>query len=182
MSNFKMNDDYIDVAERIVEFRDKYPEGSLQPADLLHPYTIETIGDQTYIVVVAAAYRNGEDVRPGIGMAYEVFPGRTPYTKGSELQNAETSAWGRAIVAALAADTKRGIASKQEMQGRSDEPTLEPHVAARVELSAVIRKLGIRPEDAAARFRSDHDEELGQSTNVEAIKALTQFYAEGAGA
>jgi hypothetical protein len=29
--------------------------------------------------------------RPGIGMAWEPFPGRTPYTKASELMNAETS-------------------------------------------------------------------------------------------
>src|SRR5690606_40824121 len=71
-------------------------------------------------VVVAAAYRTPDDQRPGIGMAYEPYPGRTPYTRGSELQNAETSAWGRAIVAALAADTRRGIASAEEVR-RSEE-------------------------------------------------------------
>lgn len=180
MSNFKLNDDYVDVAERIVEFREKYPAGSLQPADLSKPFEVITIGSQDFVVVVAAAYRTADDQRPGIGMAYETFPGRTPYTKNSELQNAETSAWGRAIVAALAADTKRGIASAQEMRGRGSgsEPALEPHVAARIELSSVIKTLGIAPKDAAARFASDHDEDLGESTNVEAIKALTRFYAE----
>ncbi len=103
----KFATDYIDVATRIVEFREKYPDGSLQPAVIEKPYSIEEIGGQTYIVVVAAAYRNAEDTRPGIGMAYELFPGKTPYTRGSELQNAETSAWGRAIVAAWLLTRKR---------------------------------------------------------------------------
>lgn len=109
--------DYVDVPARIAEFRAKYPDGSLQPADLSTPYRIEQIGDQHYVVVVAAAYRSPEDPRPGVGMAYEQWPGRTPYTKNSELQNAETSAWGRAIVAALAADTKR-IASAEDVRNR----------------------------------------------------------------
>jgi hypothetical protein len=37
------------------------------------------------------------------------------------LQNAETAAWGRAIVAALAADTRAGIASQQEVRNRRAE-------------------------------------------------------------
>jgi hypothetical protein len=120
--------DYITVAERIVEFRGKYPEGSLQPADLTKPYTIETINGNPTFVVVAAAYRTPEDTRPGIGMAYEPIPGSTPYTRGSELQNAETAAWGRAIVAALAADTKAGIASKDEIQIAEQRQGMEQQV------------------------------------------------------
>jgi hypothetical protein len=113
-------DDYVDVAERIRQFREQHPEGSLQPADVTVPFVVQSIGDQTFIVVVAAAYRAPDDARPGVGMAYEQFPGRTPYTRGSELQNAETSAWGRAIVAALAADTKK-IASADEVRNRQAE-------------------------------------------------------------
>jgi hypothetical protein len=113
--------EYVDVAARLVEFRTKHPEGSLQPADLTVPFRVERIGDETYIVVVAAAYRAADDPRPGIGMAYEAYPGKTPYTRGSELQNAETSAWGRAIMAALAADSRRGIASAEEVRNRQAE-------------------------------------------------------------
>lgn len=62
---------------------------------------------------------------PGIGVAWEPFPGRTPYTKDSELMNAETGAWGRAIMAALAADAKKGIASAQEVRNRSADRDAE---------------------------------------------------------
>lgn len=117
--------DYVDVAERITEFRTKHPNGSLQPADLSVPYRIETVREATFIVYVAAAYRDADDKIPGIGAAWEPFPGRTPYTKGSELQNAETSAWGRAIVAALAGDTKRAVASKNEVRNQPSEAEQE---------------------------------------------------------
>lgn len=131
-------DDYIDVPTRIAEFREKYPEGSLRPADPARPYSIENVigfdknGNevrQTFVVVVAAAYRNPDDPIPGIGTAWEIFPGRTPYTRDSEMQNAETSAWGRAIVAALAADTKKGVASQEEVRNRQadrEEPDQQP--------------------------------------------------------
>lgn len=121
MGDFALDPNYVDVASRIAEFRTKHPEGSLQPADLATPYVVAQIGEQTFIVVVAAAYRTPDDGKPGIGMAYEQFPGRTPYTRGSELQNAETSAWGRAIVAALAADTRKGIASAEDVRNRHAE-------------------------------------------------------------
>src|SRR5512146_2468353 len=123
-------DDYIDVAQRIAEFRVKHPEGSLQPLNPAQPFEIREItgtdknGKEqrgTFIIYTAAAYRTPDDPRPGVGCAYEVFPGRTPYTAGSELQNAETAAWGRAIVAALAADTRAGVASQQEVRNRQAE-------------------------------------------------------------
>ncbi len=123
-------DDYIDVAQRIAEFRIKHPEGSLQPLNPGQPFEIREIAGTdkngkevrgTFIIYTAAAYRTPDDPRPGVGCAYEVFPGRTPYTAGSELQNAETAAWGRAIVAALAADTRAGVASQQEVRNRQAE-------------------------------------------------------------
>lgn len=119
-------DDYVPVNERIAEFRAKHPEGSLQPADLANPYRVEIVGDKAFIVFVAAAYRTPDDQRPGIGTAWEPFPGPTNFTRNSELQNAETSAWGRAIVACLAADTKRGIATAEDVRNREGEKTSPP--------------------------------------------------------
>jgi len=124
--------DYIDVAERIRLFREKHPEGSLQPANLDKPFDMVTLGDKTFIVYIAAAYRTPDDIRPGIGAAWEPFPGRTPYTKDSELMVAETSAWGRAIMGVLAADSKR-VASLDEVRARkaqADHPATIPAKAS----------------------------------------------------
>jgi hypothetical protein len=126
----KSLDDYVDVAQRIADFREQYPHGSLQPADPARPWEQAVVNGvskdgkpyaMTMIVYVAAAYRTPDDPRPGIGVAWEAFPGRTPYTLGSELMNAETSAWGRAIIAVLASDSKRGVASRQEIRARLEE-------------------------------------------------------------
>jgi hypothetical protein len=123
-------DDYVDVAQRIADFRELHPTGSLQPADPAKPWeqaVVEGTDKQgkrfaaTMIVYTAAAYRTPDDPRPGIGIAWEAFPGRTPYTLGSELMNAETSAWGRAIIAVLASDSKAGVASRQEVKARRGE-------------------------------------------------------------
>ena len=119
-------DDYVTVAERIEQFREKYPDGSLQCEWqlLLVPTAVkgedgswQTL-DRPIIVAKAFAYRSPDDPRPGVGHAQEPIPGKTPYTKDSEIQNAETSAWGRALIAVLAADTKRGVASRDEVQAR----------------------------------------------------------------
>ena len=109
--------DYVDVAERIRIFRERYPNGSLQPLNPEEPFRIVDLGSATFIVYIAAAYRDPDDPRPGVGSAWEPFPGRTPYTKDSELMVAETSAWGRAIVATLAADSKK-VASLDEVRAR----------------------------------------------------------------
>lgn len=115
--------DYNDVASRLVEFRTKHPEGSLQPVDPMHPFEVVTVGDKVFIVYKAAAYRTPDDPRPGIGTAWEPFPGRTPYTRDSEVMVAETSAWGRAILAALAADARKGVASAEEVANRRPSNT-----------------------------------------------------------
>jgi hypothetical protein len=109
--------DYVDVAERISIFRSKYPNGSLQPADPSKPYELILIGERQFVVCVAAAYRTPDDPRPGIGMAWEPVPASSRMLVNSELMVCETSAWGRAIVATLAADTKR-VASADEIRNR----------------------------------------------------------------
>ena len=108
--------DYVDVAERIRMFYERYPDGALQ--SWAEP-RLFCVGDKTYIAYGAAAFRNPDDAHPGVGWAWEPVPGPTPFTKDSELQNAETSAWGRAIVA-LGFETKH-IASADEVRNRSGE-------------------------------------------------------------
>jgi hypothetical protein len=117
--NYKGPLDYIDVATRIVEFREKFPEGSLQQVK----YEFVTVNNKDWVVYTAAAYRSPDDQRPGIGTAWEPIPGPTNFTRDSEVQNAETAAWGRAMVAALAVDTKKGIASSEEVRNRQTKST-----------------------------------------------------------
>jgi hypothetical protein len=102
--------DYVEVHDRIAEFYERFPEGSLTGS-----YVVRDIDGQTLIVYHAKAHRSPDDKHPGDGFASEPFPGHTPYTKGSELMNAETSAWGRAI-AATGIAVKRGIASANEVR------------------------------------------------------------------
>ena len=113
-NNYKGPLDYIDVATRIVEFREKFPQGSLQQVS----YEFVNVNGKDWIIYTAAAYRSPDDQRPGIGTAWEPIPGPTNFTRDSEVQNAETAAWGRAMVAALAVDTKKGIASSEEVRNR----------------------------------------------------------------
>lgn len=124
--------DYNDVAARIAEFREKHPDGSLQQVSL----DFREVNGTWWVIYTAAAYRSADDARPGHGTAWEPVPGRTPYTKDSELQNAETAAWGRAIVAALAADTKKGVASAEEVRNRRADREAPPPTCEELLLDA----------------------------------------------
>jgi hypothetical protein len=136
MSNFAL-DNYIDVASRIVEFREKYPTGSLRQVDV----QFLDFAGKFWVVYTAAAYRTPDDPKPGTGTAWEPVPGPTKFTRDSELQNAETAAWGRAIVASLAADTTRGIASAEEVRNRQTPTRDFVAEAATVKTLAELRKL-----------------------------------------
>jgi hypothetical protein len=114
MAKDNFMDSYNDVASRLIEFRNIYPEGSLQQQDL----QFVNIGGKDFVIYTAAAYRTPDDQRPGVGTAWEPIPGKTSFTRDSEVMVAETSAWGRAMVAALAVDTKKGIASANEVANR----------------------------------------------------------------
>lgn len=104
--------DYVPVNERIDQFYRAHPEGSIQSE------IIELAASR--VTVKAMAYRTPDDPRPGIGHSSLDIPGSTPYTRGSEIENAETSAWGRAI-AALGFEVKRGIASAEEVRNKTPQ-------------------------------------------------------------
>lgn len=111
MPGFNM-DDYVPVNERIEVFKAKHPEGSLQSE------IVELT--ESRVTVKAYAYRSPDDPRPGTGLSSLEIPGKTSFTKGSEIENAETSAWGRAI-AALGFEVKRGLASREEVRNKQPE-------------------------------------------------------------
>ena len=111
-------DDYVDVAERLKRFKEVFPNGSLQQVSLQF---IDFAG-KSWVVYTAAAYRTPDDLTPGHGTAWEPVPGTSNFKRDSEVMNAETSAWGRAIVAVLASETKK-IATRNELPPRSVTPS-----------------------------------------------------------
>lgn len=122
---FDLPADYKQVPERIADLKEKHPDARLRPVNPDKPFEIVTVGDRTFVVYAAACYRDADDPLPAIGVAWEPFPGRTPYTKDSELMNAETSAWGRAIVAALRSESK-AIASAEDVRNRRADQEVSP--------------------------------------------------------
>lgn len=117
--------DYIDVSERIRRFRESYPNGSLQQVSLQF---IDFAG-KSWVVYTAAAYRSPDDITPGHGTAWEPVPGKSNFTRDSEVQNVETSAWGRAIIAVLVADGGKRIASREEVHHKAPVSPVEDFVA-----------------------------------------------------
>lgn len=105
-------DEYVDVAERVHSFYERFEDGRLVTVD----FGPMAIGGKEFVFCHARAFRSPDDPLPGDGIAWEPVPGPTQFTKDSELMNAQTAAWGRAIVA-LGFDTKK-IASRQEVAAR----------------------------------------------------------------
>lgn len=132
MADFKIDPDYKEVPERMAEFFEKHPEGSFQTVG--EPWLME-VGGMSFLCYKVAAYRTPDDERPGIAMAWEPVPGTTPYTRNSELMNAETSAWGRAIIA-IGASTAKKIASANEVRNRQAEQGVATQQRYQVEQSA----------------------------------------------
>lgn len=152
MAEFKIDPSYKEVAERLRDLFAAYPEASMRGT-----YELLTVGSQAYFAYTAECYRHPDDQAPGIGTALEEVPGKTPYTRGSELQNAETSAWGRAIVAVGASVSKR-IASADEMRLANDRRSAPPepvHVPASPDRIAKCKAL-IEAADLAAWVKAQN--------------------------
>jgi len=84
---------YIEVADRIAAFYERYPNGVIQTTG----WDQVEVAGQVFIVVQSRVYREPSDALFGVGTAWEQYPGRTPFTRGTELMNCETSSWGRAL-------------------------------------------------------------------------------------
>jgi hypothetical protein len=80
-------------------FRERYPEGSLQPANLAQPFGVVEVAGRVFVVHVAAAYRTPTDPRPAIGVAWVQAPADRP---GAEFEFVERAGQLRAVEACLA--------------------------------------------------------------------------------
>lgn len=119
----KFAEDYIDVAERLRAWYEAYPNARIETEIVSH--------SDKQVVVKAWAYRGetAEEKPAGTGHASMAIPGSTPYTRGSELENTETSAVGRALV--MAGLPSKKVASGDEIRSKSGAaPKADPVVAA----------------------------------------------------
>ena len=183
-------EDYIEVYERIQQFIEKYPQGSLQSE---WEY-VQRDGEQ-WLVVKSWAYRTADDQRPGIGHAWEPIPGRTPYTKGSELQNGETSSWGRAL-AAIGIAVHKGIASANEIRSARAHGDTDPVAAKTATMGSyrtpsgghrqegatpatakqigMLRATMIKQHVSEALLADFTQQQLGFELPIEGLEALTK--------
>jgi len=108
--------DYVEVKDRIRILYELFPQARIETD---YHLTAEP-DDKPKVIVRALVYRKPEDEKPaGHGTSWLYLPGSTPYTRGSEIENAETSAVGRAI-GMLGILIVGGMASKQEIQNKQD--------------------------------------------------------------
>ena len=114
--------DYVDVKERVRLFYEKYPDGALVTAEA---YMQEDPDGKVRVWCRALAYRSPSDLLPGVGWSTLEVPGTTPYTRSAEVENCETSAWGRAI-GALGIGIAKSIATTDEIDSKSGEPAKPP--------------------------------------------------------
>lgn len=110
-------DDYREVPERITEWYVRHPEGRII-CKVLHEPTQE----QPWWTVKAACYRSQDPAEPpsGVGHSFLNVPGSTNFTRGAELENAETSAAGRALVMAGIPSSRISSEFEVVMKGGSE--------------------------------------------------------------
>lgn len=160
--------DYVDVAERIRDFREAHPMGTIQSE-----CQFSEVDGKWWCVVKAFAYRTPDDPRPGTGLAWEPVPGKTPYTRDSELMNAETSAVGRALVHVGTGDAKR-IASREEVRNRMDPAT--DNAEGRASLRQLCIDTSVSPDEMAREFgaRFGHHPRVASNDDLLAFVALSR--------
>ena len=121
--------DYVDVKHRLNLALHKHPDLRVveDAPELI------TIGERVYIQCAVTVFRSADDLLPGRAYCWEVWPGRTPFTKESEQQNGATSALGRCLgYMGFGIDT--GLASANEVrtaQGNNHPATERPTVGER---------------------------------------------------
>ena len=106
---------YVDVPTRFAMALERWPELRI----VENRPEIITIGDKVFISVTVQAWRTPDDEIPAQNTAWEVFPGATPFTRGSEMMNASTSALGRVLGFMMSFGPK--MASAEEVRNRQND-------------------------------------------------------------
>jgi hypothetical protein len=157
---------YITVADRLAAFVEKYPNGRIQTH-------LESI-TPTMAVVSAEVWRErSEKFLPpdGTGLSSMPIPGPTNFTKGSEVENAETSAIGRALAAIgfLAKDDKgkARISSSDEVAAKRSDAGDDPDKPS----AAQMRRLFAKAKEAGVTPSSIVQQETGKLSSKQLTRA-----------
>mgnify|MGYP007071575144 CR=1 FL=1 len=163
----KRLENYVDVPQRMKLFYEMYPQGSLQMDPNLK---FQQVGDQLIVIGQAYAFRTPNDTRPGIGTAQEYLPGKTAFTRGSEIQNLETSCWGRAI-GALGIGIEKAIATREEVELAIERNTPETVTIKRAnpglkKIKEMLEEFGHSTDEILVAVAGMIDREISSSNDL----------------
>lgn len=145
----KFAEDYIDVAERLRAWYEAYPNARIETSIVSHTDSRVTVkalafrGDTSDPDVSGRPRPYGFEERPaGVGHSAMAIPGSTPYTRGSELENCETSAVGRALV--MAGLPSKKVASSDEIRAKGGttikpSPAMQERDKSKADDEAILR-------------------------------------------
>lgn len=108
---------YVPVNDRLIEALKLWPDLRVQET----AFDIMRIEEQTFLVCEVTVWRTADDPKPSIATAAEPFPGKTPYTRGSERMVGFTSALGRAL-GYMGIGIDKAMASANEVNARQTAP------------------------------------------------------------
>ena len=148
--------EYVDVKHRLNLALHKHPDLRIveDAPELI------TIGERVYIQCAVTVFRSAEDLLPGRAYCWEVWPGRTSFTKDSEQQNGATSALGRCLgYMGFGIDT--GIASANEV--RTAQANNHPATKERAEVGSRATAAPASPHVP----RVDPDKPRGLATDAQ---------------
>lgn len=111
-------DDYVDVATRLAAAFEKWPDLRI----VEDPPQLREVADRLFLEVRVHVWRTADDPIPCVAHAWEPFPGRTPFTKDSEMMVGSTSALGRAL-AFMGLAGRKSIASADEVRAAKERQT-----------------------------------------------------------
>lgn len=162
-------DSYEPVEDRLRRFWTEHQHGRIL-TDLVHR-------DDRQYVIRAEVYTDRDDTRPAATGYAEELIGSNPVNKTNALENAETSAVGRAL-ANLNYAPKGARPSREEMT-KATRP-VSPADQARAQLKALCAKEKWDLARVAEMYAADYDTALKTDTNAERIAGFMEILPERA--